>query len=669
MALPGYRNSNGFFYDDSNIDLMPYSEEIRLYQEIRNNDPVAVASLDVLKSPLVSLRWDVKPEQETDRAKLARDYIYYILEKIDFPDFIRHYFLKLDFGSCWFEKLWEFKNGRIELKRLYPLKPDTIFRTFMMLDGSCEKIEQQAWNPEKGGIERVWIDGKHIFFDTYNKEFDDPRGRSIYKPIRVYYRLKKNLLQSDARLRSRAAGLVLGGIQAGATEHQIQSFMRTLQGIGNNESNFALYPKDVAEIRLEAPHQNDNNIEMLNAYNSAIFYNTQTQFMMAGIGAGQNGGRANTDSHKGTYFSKVNELLSNFDYSVRLIIDEVLKYSEFADISDEEKPYFETAKISIIDAHTVADSVVKMGDRFKLRPQDEIWFRSAFGMPEIDLSQIQEEQEKESQFQRVLDEAINQADPERKPAELEMSMKSLIPDIGKMSRRCYEIFELDTMKNGFSSIEKETATVLADVYRKAIEESAKNIAKNPENVRVGKRTEMRGRLKPLYQKAKAIGKKTMLNEIEKAVGKNIELQVVIEEATDKRLGLLIDRVFTSVEFAIKNDLLNTTEEIIRDEGGLERWIINRYADGNKRLLADIEAFIDGGIIDGRGEIIDRLGDEVSIWEYTSVLDENVCKVCRPYDGQRRPLENWKSAGIQQYSPVNPGCEGGIKCRCVLVPIA
>lgn len=676
MLNPGFRNIQGFFYDDPAIEKMSHAEEIRLYQEINNNDPIAVASMETLTAPLNGQLWDFSIDNQTESGKKCRDFLYRVFEKIDFGSFRYHYFLHLRFGSAWFEKIWESGAEGFEMAELFPLKPDTIWKTYPTRNG-IEKIIQRAYEPVTGRFEEKALDGKNIFWTANNMEFGDPRGRSIWKPIRPYYLLKKNLLRSDARLRERAAGIVMGFLSAEMMQQYGADMASALQKIGNNIDNYALFVKDQMDVRLESPQQQQGNIDFLRYYDQCIFYNTQTQFMVAGIGSGVNGGRANTESHKGTYINKVNYLITRFDSDIRKLVNEMIDNSVYSGLKPEERPYFQTARISHMDIFAVAETVSKMGSALKIRPEDEIWFRAAFGMPEIDLSQIQAEQEKENEFQRVLDSAISSADPQK--PELEMS---LFPDgfidekkKSKMTNRCRDVMELQAMITGFQTISREAEKTIRAQYNQAIKDLAKRVAKNPESIRAGKKTSMINALLPLYRRAKKQGAAVMVKEIQKATGKTIELSKYLEletiqEAPDRdRLGLLISRAFESVETAIENDMLNVTADFLERRGGLENWLINRYADGNKRLLADIQSFIEGGLIDGRGEIIDSLGDEVSVWEYTSVLDDTVCSVCRPYDGQRKTLEQWKNAGIQQFSPVNPGCEGGAKCRCVLVPIA
>ena len=648
MALPGYRNINGFFRDDTNVEKMAYTEEIRLYQEMRNNDPIVVTSLDVLKSPLLTQGWDFKTYQESEEGSRARDFLYLTFEELKFFYFRYHYFLKLDFGFSYFDKVWKYKHNNIMLNRLFPIRPDTVYQVFMNDEG-VDYIRQRAFTPE-GMLKELDIEGKYLFHTAYNMEFDDPRGRSIFKPIRPYYLLKKNLLQNDARLRDRAAGIVTGYISANmaADEVAYDKFATTLQNIGNNVSNFALAIKDEQEILLQTPQHQEKNFELLQWYNQQIFYNTQTQFMISGIGSGANGGRANTDSHKGTYINKVNSLLTEFDNDVRILVDEILDRSEFALLPQEFRPYFETAKISEIDKFLVADTVAKMGGLVKLRPEDETWFRASFGMPEIDVSQIEDEQE------------------EIEGGEVQLS----IDPLGKMTRQCREIIELQKLEKGFATIEAETDSVIWEVYNKAIRELAEKLEKNPENIKLGKRTEMNGKMKAIYNNAKKIGKETMAKEIEKVTGTALELELLITDASTKdRLGFMINRVWDNAEGAIRQDLLNTTAEVIEQAGGIKTWLENRYLDGNKKLMSDIAAFVEGGIIDGRGEIIDSLGDSVVAWEYSAVMDPKTCTKCSPFDGQRKSLQGWIEAGMQQYSPVNPSCLGGSRCRCVLVPIA
>lgn len=70
---------------------------------------------------------------------------------------------------------------------------------------------------------------------------------------------------------------------------------------------------------------------------------------------------------------------------------------------------------------------------------------------------------------------------------------------------------------------------------------------------------------------------------------------------------------------------------------------------------------------GLGMTFEEHEDLVNGWQYTAVLDGNLCANCSPFDG--RTYRSWSEAqaDLPGGGP-NPMCLGGGRCRCRLVPL-
>ena len=55
-------------------------------------------------------------------------------------------------------------------------------------------------------------------------------------------------------------------------------------------------------------------------------------------------------------------------------------------------------------------------------------------------------------------------------------------------------------------------------------------------------------------------------------------------------------------------------------------------------------------------------DEIQIYEYSAILDENTCKVCEAADGMQS-----KDMAELPEAP-NPGCHDRANCRCFIVAV-
>ena len=52
-------------------------------------------------------------------------------------------------------------------------------------------------------------------------------------------------------------------------------------------------------------------------------------------------------------------------------------------------------------------------------------------------------------------------------------------------------------------------------------------------------------------------------------------------------------------------------------------------------------------------------------QYSALLDDETCDVCRALAGQQWPLEDPRT---RKYENGNPDCHNGAACRCVLIYI-
>lgn len=93
-------------------------------------------------------------------------------------------------------------------------------------------------------------------------------------------------------------------------------------------------------------------------------------------------------------------------------------------------------------------------------------------------------------------------------------------------------------------------------------------------------------------------------------------------------------------------------------GSVAVGIIDRLAQSASNVLQSLFNI-------GRGaEVQDQMqaGVPVDGAEYSALLDDNVCEVCSPLDGQTYTPEDPE---FEEYANGNPDCEGGENCRCML----
>ena len=653
-------------YTNEFFESYTLKEELFLYKEMKENDPIINTSVEVLKTPLISSRWDIEIEKNTDKHIKARELLYKVFDNINLNRLKTNFFTMIDYGFSMAEKTFIRTDEGYVLDNIEPLDITLLKDYSFDNDEFYLVLEGYDKNRIKKTI-KIGLDD--LFFGSYNPEFNNVIGKPILKPLRVVYQLKKAVLQADARLRIRGAGIVVGGLSSELfVNNEIRnSFENMLANIGNNKNGYGVYVLDKSKIDFIAPIQNNNNLDLLRYLDHCIFYNTQTQFLFAGID-NQNGGRANTREHRLVYVNKINGLLDYFEKQMNKLIQDMLSLTVYDDI--KEDIYFHVFRITEYESTEVADQIAKLGRLIQLRPQDEVWFRNAFGLPEVDLDQISNN--------KILQDTNTGELREKQVVNNKIELQYAN---NKMSKKAFEILELTRIRNNINIFENISERILTSKYIDILKSLGEKLQKrtniNLEDIKITDKdkNDLIRQLYEVYNRSYQEGKEIMIKEINKVLkekgSEKIEMEFVMQDVKTKDiLGLIVERFLDANVSSIQYDLANKTIEAIQSEGYVDytEYLLDKYKDNNKSLMNDIKSMIANGVIDGRGEIIEKYADEVRYYEYSAVLDENVCKKCHPFDGQQKTLEEWQQLGINLFSPVNPNCEGGNKCRCVLIPI-
>ena len=128
-----------------------------------------------------------------------------------------------------------------------------------------------------------------------------------------------------------------------------------------------------------------------------------------------------------------------------------------------------------------------------------------------------------------------------------------------------------------------------------------------------------------------------------------------------QVGLSVRRLTARIKEAIDQEAV----EVIRT-GGEPTEVIGNVLD---RQLDSAAFRGEAGSITtrafniGREQFAEQYGDQIESVEYSAILDNETCEVCADLDGETFDFQS--DAHIAN-TPPNRNCEGGSRCRCVLV---
>jgi len=180
IGKTGIKWSAGYVYEEF-LPVLQGSRGIKIYREMRDNDPIVGACLFAVKQVLRESRWDVKPfDPEDADCKKDAEFLRECMTSMSHPwsDFVSNILSMLDYGWSWFEQVFKRqKDGKIVWKKIAHRS-----------QSSLEKWELD----ENGGIRGMWQrpapDYRAIYLPIEKSLLfrsepagDNPEGRSILR--------------------------------------------------------------------------------------------------------------------------------------------------------------------------------------------------------------------------------------------------------------------------------------------------------------------------------------------------------------------------------------------------------------------------------------------------------------------------------------------------------
>jgi hypothetical protein len=234
-------------------------------------------------------------------------------------------------------------------------------------------------------------------------------------------------------------------------------------------------------------------------------------------------------------------------------------------------------------------------------------------------------------------------------------------------------FKLNQAEEHYANVENSTAKAIDTVtkmYFKDIMDQLKSDRKRNIQVKnsiVEKAVEV---LMGVWEDGFIKGETDIKKEIA-SVGLNKSLNISKKQETrkEKIIRKLVNKLFSNVKTNIEVRMESLSDKAVENMGGLDDMLLN-FETGFKKEKDNISSVLEGGYIDGRGETLFDLGDELTYF-YSSRMDRALCDECAPFDGLILTKSEIEDEGFNFGHPVNPKCLGNLsgtdRCRCILLP--
>lgn len=639
----------------SDFDKKDWLELQQDYTEIENGDAMASTSLDILKYPLLKSERMIESGSKNDKAKEARDLAEDTFSKIigGFQGLKEHKLLALNFGLSMHEvivKRADRFNGKLtnRIVKLSPIQNETISKFYYDEIQEFTGIEHDRRIPD-GGSSFVDIDIEKLEWFSFRKRYNDIRGRSILRPIRLSTESKKKIIIATVRGIQKGGMPVLyhQGEPSTSEKADIKEVGRTISNLNNP---YLAMDETRMKIKFEDAKNQKDVMPLIEYFNKDILYNVLAQFVLSGIG--QNGSRAATSEHKGTYELSATFILQLLEENFQKLTNRIIQLSYLGKIPQEDYPIFKLAAITQADLVKVAQNMKMLGESGIVHwtPKDEKYIREQYGLPigvsdtKIDIENEDKEDDiKEFNKHRKLQRALRKSE--------------------------IEIFELQSATNHYENMIDRGEKEIQSLMTLIMNDVAKQLKVNHKgDFKLRYFSQFVNKMMSLYQDGFDRGQGDMQKELKKIL-KTQRVKLTKEsdkiEQKEKQIKRKVSKLYKDIDNTVKTKMESVSIKFIESKGGVSK-AADGFAVEFKMIRRDILNDVTGAYIDGRGAEVSK--HPRVIYEYTALMNKSTCPACASEDGFEYTDAERHDRGLNPEHPVNPECHGWDSCHCLWIPI-
>jgi len=679
-ALADKETMSGLFVVGGQVndfDNSDYPQLIKDYSAMRKEDSIAARSLDILKLPILQSEYRIECEEQSAKSQELIDYSYWCIDNIykGFNNFKKHLLLSLDFGLSLFEivKTNAVKYNKKLTNIIYyfsPIQLDTIYKhNYDSSSGIWQGISHYKRIPE-GNQEIIEITKDKLFRYTYNEEFENVWGSSMYRPARKSFLLKTELIEAQVRAYQRM-GLPHGTVYSGDLKNKAE-YIKMLKTFVNSKNMYILDHEGKFKMTLDSSTMAGDPMPLIDLFNREMFFNTFSEFMVSGIGIGANGSRSSTSEHKGAYELAANAVLFDVENICNEMLNDMIDISYLAKVPKLLRPVLKFNTINQVDLVKVANNIRTLFDPaiglLKKTSEDETFLRSTFGLPSVSKEYTATS---ETDADNTTDISSNDNIDKTK-----LNNKLRLPDDIKLS---YEtnVWNFKRAEDSFITAQdkvKDIIEMMMDKIGKSIiRQLEKSESLRDTNIVITEKGEFVDKLFNVYNGIKSSGFNDAKEEVTK-LNKGMTLSNNIQLANTpskkkKTIERKVDRLISEVKGSVLDVIERTSDERIAAKGGLRGTIGTYLKDSQKNAKRNLLMAVQDGYNEGRAEVFSSAG--VTKYLYSARLDKNTCEECVPFDGVVVEKSELASLGLSdKMTSVNENCLGLLgnnACRCVLIP--
>lgn len=646
--------ASGTTYFSGQLTEAEYNKDLQgqkgrdIYDRMRRSDGQVKAVLSACELPLRAATWIVQPASDEPQDEEIADFISNELfggMPQTWDLFLKHVLLMLPFGFMMFEKVFEVVDNQVRWAKLAPRLPKTLYQWNFSNDGTFTGITQFVWKGNSFEFPVIPVERLLVF--TNDREGDNYEGTSILRAAYKHWYYKDNLYRIDGIAAERhATGVPLFKHPTDAKNDD----KARLDQIGEH-----LYANEKAYVRLAEGYEFDikglsgsirDIMPSIEHHDRMIARSILADFL--NLGSSDVGSWALSKDKSSFFLMSLRSVGRNICDTMNTAIRQLVDYNW----SPEAYPELMLSNLEIREAvayaKAITDSIMAGG----VTPGDDVEavLRNMLYLPAKAM-------EKQSEVHRYTKQMV-----ERQLTEAET---------------CVNFREINTRLN---SAQKQFVLASRGVMGRQIDnlvDAASKIIDARDPMRLAD-------LEVRYKSQMADAVYSVLNDMftygRSQVRKELVTQKVLQlaEPWPEPLGpadvtlvkefLKARSVANAATMALQLKNYMTFEALRQIKlGKLDRaGLLTGLLSLSTKVLEKAAGYsVNEAFNYGRSVEAEKLSDQWDRAQYSAILDENACDVCRPLDGMEWPMD---AEEVDKYASGNSECLGGGRCRCMLIYI-
>lgn len=348
-------------------DFLTGDFELEIYEKMMLDGQVK-AGMDMIKLSTTAKGYIVVGDDP--ETKKYADFINENFEMIrgNMEDVLGEMLTALEYGFSCTEKVFEQRDGKIVLKRMKVLNPNSV-RVKTDRFGDIVYVKQRI------GSKTIRIPASKIIWYAHDKKFGNPYGNSALRTVYKHWFIKDKMYRfANIAYERYGTPLLVGSVQDAKDTAKMRDLLRKINGM----TGLAISGGDnVTAIQ----GSNADFVGYIEHHDRKIMESMLVPPMMLGLSRGQSGSYALSSNQFDVFMFRLQALQRDLK---ALIEEEIIRPLIDLNFPNVRKyPAFQFAPLTKEDATKMAEVFVKMITAGVIAPTEE-WIREELGFPAMD---------------------------------------------------------------------------------------------------------------------------------------------------------------------------------------------------------------------------------------------------------------------------------------------